>query len=318
MASQLYVPLNWFTDDKLEMMLHRLHELETKQLRPESTPDNLNPEKITTFDMTKMVKLWGSDEDSSCLTPLMWQETAQNMENALVVLSESALVSQKESRHNYAAQFRLHRSFFVRHGHFEENYPHWYVFERTARHNILKGYLFDREYYAKKVDTILEAKKQGEVTLAALRTLTPHTSPVKCSSDTDLRSANAKAPRTPGNDSPSSFRGGETSSSFPSSPARAATCVACAGPHRLRDHPGGATMFIDGKPCFSILRDGVLWAAQTLNTPSPQRICVPYNLTAGCSSGRHDASVAHICSFCGKNHPAISSSSSCPRHAAAN
>ncbi|KAF9042816.1 hypothetical protein BDZ89DRAFT_1109478 [Hymenopellis radicata] len=117
MASQLYVPLNWFADDKLEMMLHRL---ETKQIRPESTSDNPNPEKIATFDIIQMVKLWGSDEDSSCLTPLMWQETTLNMKNALVVL----LVSQKESRHNYATQFHLHRSFFVRHGHFEENYPH--------------------------------------------------------------------------------------------------------------------------------------------------------------------------------------------------
>ncbi|KAF9042855.1 hypothetical protein BDZ89DRAFT_1156127 [Hymenopellis radicata] len=98
--------------------------------------------------MIKMVKLWGSDEDSSCLTPLMWQETTMNMENALVVL----LVSQKESRHNYATQFHLHRSFFVRHGHFEENYP------IETRSSVPR----DREYYAKRVDTILEAKKQGD------------------------------------------------------------------------------------------------------------------------------------------------------------
>ncbi|KAF9016570.1 hypothetical protein BDZ89DRAFT_1045691 [Hymenopellis radicata] len=42
------------------MALHQLHELHTKQIKPDPTSSNPTPDKVTTFDMVKMVALWAT------------------------------------------------------------------------------------------------------------------------------------------------------------------------------------------------------------------------------------------------------------------
>lgn len=305
---KLYPPLHWFSDERLDFIQHRSHELDTKVHKPEATAQNSNPDKIVVFDMAKMTKRdeWGTDEHHSCLTPLAWQETISNLEAALVLLSESPSESKQASRYNYAEQMGLHRLFFVKYGRFEQNYARWYDFERRARHEILQGVIFDRNYYVAEVDGLLRAAEAAHYPGSRLLALGASTLG-KRGSDSDLRGS-PKAAKTIASDSPSGW------DASVSHEARTPTvCVCCAGPHTLNHHPSGATTFTDGKPCFSHVQNGVLFVMRSLNTPAPQKVCVSFNLAGGCHH-QHDGALLHICSFCGKTHGALSRATGvCPR-----
>ncbi|KAJ7151000.1 hypothetical protein C8R46DRAFT_1043219 [Mycena filopes] len=160
--NKLYVPLNWFTNDRLEKVQHSLHELHTKLIRPEPSKEFPNPDKVLTLDMAKMTQLWGSDDDHTCLTPLKWQESALNLEEALILLC-GALSTDPVAAATFAGEFRKHRLFFVNGAKFEETYRIWYSFEREARHDILRGILFDGDYYARQVDGRIHAKAAAEL-----------------------------------------------------------------------------------------------------------------------------------------------------------
>ncbi|KAJ7719289.1 hypothetical protein B0H16DRAFT_1475031 [Mycena metata] len=151
-----------------------------------------NPDKVLTFDMAKMLQHWSSDEDYSCLSPLKWQESALNLESALVLLC-GALSNDPAAPATFAGEFRKHRLFFVNYAKFEENFRIWYAFEREARHDILKGILFDGDYYARQVDGRLHAK-------AAMELYSP--------SRRQERESDPRPPKVPRltNDSPSSSR----------------------------------------------------------------------------------------------------------------
>ncbi|KAJ7061892.1 hypothetical protein B0H15DRAFT_981576 [Mycena belliarum] len=87
---KLYVPLHWFTDDRLRIIQFCLHDVPTKLIRPEPTDEHPSPDKVLVFDMQKMMPMsaWGSDEASSCMSPLKWQQCSTNFEAALTILSE--------------------------------------------------------------------------------------------------------------------------------------------------------------------------------------------------------------------------------------
>ncbi|KAJ7698652.1 hypothetical protein B0H17DRAFT_1196751 [Mycena rosella] len=122
--NKLYVPLNWFTKKHLLKIQHCLQELHTKLMRPEPTADFPNPDKVLTFDMANMAAFWSSDKDYSCLTPLKWQESARNLESALVLLC-GPLTDDPAAKPTHAGEFRKHRLFFVNYGKFEETYTVW-------------------------------------------------------------------------------------------------------------------------------------------------------------------------------------------------
>lgn len=307
-ANKLYPPLNWFTNDRLEFTQHRLHELHTKLIRPEASVDNPSPDKILVFDMTRMITLWGSDESSLCLSPLKWQEASTNLLSALSTLSESLSPVEMLTRFTFAGEFAKHHSFFIDYGSFEEHYNLWYAFEREARHDIFQGTLFDNSYYVQQVDGRLRAN------VAVLSALSPPSSPTKRPSDTDLCS-NSKVARS-SNDSPGSVK-----LEAPSTPRAlrspgssfAATCISCAAPHKLREHPLGVTTFSDGKVLFSNFRDNDLWSTKPFGSfKAAQKICIDYNLPRGCKRD-HDPSRLHVCSLCGKEHSSLSRNPSCAR-----
>ncbi|KAJ7488006.1 hypothetical protein FB451DRAFT_1390965 [Mycena latifolia] len=158
---KLYVPLHWFSDQRLQIIEHRLHDIPTKLFLPEPTPDTPAPVKIMVLDMLKLTQdvTWGSDELSSCMSPLKWQQAAMNMEAALEELCEIVPeVNGVPSRDTFVSNFKKHRLFFVNYERFEENYADWYRFERQERHEILRGAIFDGDYYARQVDALLYAK----------------------------------------------------------------------------------------------------------------------------------------------------------------
>ncbi|KAJ7086186.1 hypothetical protein C8R44DRAFT_752596 [Mycena epipterygia] len=304
LQNKLYPPLNWFTNDRLLKIQHCQHELHTKLIRPEPSLDFPNPDKVLAFDMLKMEALWGSDDDYSCLTPLKWQESALNLESALILLC-GPLTDGPATKPTHASEFHKHRLFFLNYAKFEENYSVWYAFEREARHDILKGHLFDADYYARQVDGRLHAKAAVELYSPSSR---------RQDRDPDVRLS--KVPRQT-NDSPSSFRGDRGTDSFRGAErdsfCSGTACACCAGPHKLRDHTATATTFGDGKPCFTMYRDAALWTIKPFRGSQTQRICVDYNLPSGCRRLHDPKARLHICSFCGREHPAIPFNSSCGR-----
>ncbi|KAJ6613316.1 hypothetical protein B0H10DRAFT_1951582 [Mycena sp. CBHHK59/15] len=125
--NKLYVPLNWFTNESLQKIQHCLHELHTKLIQPEPSAEFPNPDKI-----------WSSEDHYSCMTPLKWQESARNLEAALVLLC-SPLSDDPTAKPTFAGKFHKHHLFFMNYAKFEENYRIWYGFERDAHHDIFKG-----------------------------------------------------------------------------------------------------------------------------------------------------------------------------------
>ncbi|KAJ6591928.1 hypothetical protein B0H10DRAFT_2197417 [Mycena sp. CBHHK59/15] len=202
MAEGLYIPLHWFSDERLQFIQHRLHDVPTKLFRPEPSLEFPSPDKVLVFDMPKMILMstWGSDESSACLSPLKWQQAATNMEAALTIVSE-VVPSNAPDKATYASEFRKHRLFFTNYDKFEDNYADWYPFEREARHQILQGFIFDGNYYVRQVDGLLHAKQAAVVygTSSADRKRSWDREP-------ETPSRPPKAPRQM-NDSPGSFRG---------------------------------------------------------------------------------------------------------------
>ncbi len=273
-ANKMYIPLNWFTNERLELAQHRLHDLHTKLFRPDPTSEGTasDSNRVITFDMLKMTALWGSDSSSTCLSPLQWQEAMKNYHSALVSLAPLPPTSNDPSQPappSFAGEFFKHFYFFTNYPNFEATYADWYSFERRARNDILMGILFDRQFYVNEVDGLRRAKE-------ALMLYAPSSS-LKRPADTDLQNT-AKVPRTV-NDSPHFFRAGDTAASARTPPS----CVACVGAHTLRNHPSSASSFADGTQCFTVYRDEELWTSWPFRGgKDTKHVCIEFNLPSGC------------------------------------
>ena len=90
-----------------------------------------------------------------------------------------------------------------------------------------------------------------------------------------------------------------------------ATCLICAGPHSMKNHPPTSTSFLDGRPFFSSFRDIRLVIAKS----GDKSICIAFNLSWGCTTkhGVNDQLRVHVCSLCGGKHGALSRSNECGR-----
>ncbi|KAJ6508291.1 hypothetical protein C8R45DRAFT_922054 [Mycena sanguinolenta] len=318
---KLYVPLSWFTDRRLQMLEHQLDELPTLKFWPQPTLEIPNPDKVLVLDVKKMKADpdWGSDELASCLSPLKWQQAAANLEATLAILSENVPdVSGTVSKPTFFSEFKKHRRFFMNYDKFEENYTEWYPFEREARHAVLRGFLFDSDYYTRQVDGMLHAKKA--VVAYASDSLTrkyqpndreteQHSSKLQKHGNGGFSSSSASSSRS---DSSArgdnhSFRNGNRDST-----RSVPTCIACEGNHRLQNHPPKATSFPDGSSCFSAMRDGELWTSKPYQGPNTRRVCIAFNLPQGCHRA-HEVPALHICSLCGKDHGAVPRNTACAR-----
>ncbi|KAJ6482624.1 hypothetical protein C8R45DRAFT_932227 [Mycena sanguinolenta] len=292
---KLYVPLSWFTDRRLQMLEHQLDELPTLKFWPQPTLEIPNPDKVLVLDVKKMKADpdWGSDELAS-------------------------YVSGTVSKPTFFSEFKKHRRFFMNYDKFEENYTEWYPFEREARHAVLRGFLFDSDYYTRQVDGMLHAKKA--VVAYASDSLTrkyqpndreteQHSSKLQKHGNGGFSSSSASSSRS---DSSArgdnhSFRNGNRDST-----RSVPTCIACEGNHRLQNHPPKATSFPDGSSCFSAMRDGELWTSKPYQGPNTRRVCIAFNLPQGCHRA-HEVPALHICSLCGKDHGAVPRNTACAR-----
>lgn len=240
-----------------------------------------------------MIALWGSDDDSSCLSPLGYLEASRNFLEALKLLSGKDLPSPDDpTATTHAIEFEKHRNFFVRMDGLEAKYHYCYPFELKARRDIvLKGVLFNHDVYA--LEVMMRLNLRG-----------PLHSPLKHSSDTETRLAKVPRPAPRSDAVPA-----RSSSSFR---ARPPACLLCGKGHQYREHPTNVTMFDNNKPLFSRLKDDGIWTAKPWKGSSSKHICTRYNLKSFCD-GRHGTDSVHVCSLCGGQHAALDRNNSCDR-----
>jgi hypothetical protein len=285
------IPLTWFSNDRIRQAMHDYNSIHTKQIRPEPTQSNPNPEKVTILDLQKMSQTWGLDDHPDCMSPLEFQQFSKNFLAALGLLCPPSVPSTQ----TYAAEMEKHFKFFLGLEEFEKYFTVWYSFERKSRHEILKGILFDINHYDNNVRSLMHA---WNARLAVDVPLITSTKRQNFNSDSRL----AKAART-SNSSPSSFR-----------TRRSPSCVVCASAHTVFEHPSSQTSFQDGKPHYAIFKDGTLFISRPKDGKE-KKICLAFNLPAGCdnSSPEHTNDRCHVCSLCGGPHAALSRNTKCSR-----
>jgi hypothetical protein len=276
------IPLTWFSNDRLRQAKHSFQSVHTKQIRPEATKTCPNPDKVTVLDMAKMESLWGSDESPYSMSAWEFIDCAKNLQATMDRLC--GLGSSSGTTH--AIQLSKHFQFFRDLDRFESTFHVWYPFEWKSRHEIIRGVLFDAAYYNHNVSICIAVADESDRRSS------------KRPADSEHRVS--KAPRGT-NTSPASFR-------TKTQPC----CVICGGDHLATLHSPNITSFQDGKPLFSVYREGGLFIANPKNGKD-RRICLSFQLPRGCSIPGHETERAHICSLCGGVHAALSRNSQCTR-----
>ncbi|KAJ6448483.1 hypothetical protein C8R45DRAFT_1115253 [Mycena sanguinolenta] len=315
---RLNPPLNWFTDDRLRFADKCGHELGTKGFTPLATLLNPAPVKVTVLDMAKMIVMWDTDESHSCLSALSWIEATLNFQ---ATLDELSPLPSDPPFHTFAGEFRKHRTFFLKLLNFERDYPLWYQFEREMRQQVLDSILVDETYYAMHVQIILSSHLAVQSSLGMSTSRSPGSSPLKRSGDFESteRTGSKVLKSTYESQAHGSFQ--EQGDSFrdsqnmrpPEGSNRASSCFLCAGPHRVADHPSDSTTFSDGKPLFTCRMGTDLLTAKPFQGLGPKKICGSFNVGRGCQGNHNPLEFLHVCSLCGKDHPALSRDPDCTR-----
>lgn len=283
-------PLNFFTNERIQIVNHSPQDIHTKLTRPWANDDGTG-EKVPLLDYPKMVAMWGSDDNSSCLTPLRFLEASGNLYKALKLLA--APCTNPDST-THAIEYQKHCEFFAQLDNFEATYPHWYKFELKARREVLQGVRFDWKTYALEIAVILRVEESITIGVSLKRSPNePDTQLTKFSKQSFY--ADAPTSRT-------------TSSFQDSGPA----CLICGRSHRYRDHPASISSFEDGKPLFCRLDGNTMYTMNPFKGPSPKRICSMWNINQNCDA-RHGADCIHSCSFCGGEHSALERNPACAR-----
>ena len=281
LACGIKLPLHFFLDCHFEKANHAIADLHTKLLTPEASPNHPSPHKVLVFDMSKMVEAWGSDDSSSCFTALKWLQASSNLLRTLQFMSETI----KDNKPTFYEEYKKHHAFFTNVRDFEDSFHDIYFFEVEARRELLNGTLFDSNYYSRRVDGILDAKRSALIMWG-----------IKRPNSGDLDSRPSKLHHTLSK-SPNSSQTGNTSA-----------CLLCGGPHTMRNHPPTLTSFLDGEPFFSSFQEAGLVVAK-----SGKPICIAFNLVWGCDMIEHGVNRLHVCSLCGGKHGALSRSNDCGR-----
>lgn len=285
-------PLNFFTNERLKIVKHSPQNVHMKLVRPWGMEDGAG-EKVQLLDVPKMITSWGTDDSSSCLTPLRFLEASSNLLKALYLLAAPRIDPDDTT---YAIEYEKHRDFFAQLDDFEETYPHWYKFELKARREILQGVRFNWREYALEVTIVQRAREL----------LSTSAGPSFKRSPDDGDSRITKVPRQ-------SFRSDAPTSRVPDffregGPA----CLLCGRGHRYRDHPNNISSFEDGKPLFCRLDGNSLYTKKPFKGSTPKRICTVWNITRKCD-GRHGGDCLHSCSLCGNEHSALERHPACAR-----
>ena len=281
LACSIKLPLQFFSDSHFEKANHAIADLHTKLLTPEASSDYPSPHKVLVFDMSKMAEEWGDDDTSSIFSALKWLQASSNLLRTLQFMSEAV----KDGKPTFYEEYRKHHIFFANVRDFEDSFHDIYFFEVEARRELLNGTLFDSNYYSRRVEGILDAKRNALVMWGN-----------KHSNSGDLDSRPSKLRRIPG----------KPSSSYIGS---ANACLVCGGPHTMKNHPHASTYFLDGKPFFSSFRETGLVVAKSGDKP----ICIAFNLSWGCTTEHGVNDRLHVCSLCGGKHGALSRSNECGR-----
>ncbi|KAJ7436722.1 hypothetical protein B0H11DRAFT_2364085 [Mycena galericulata] len=288
------IPLHWFSDAKLRHASTQPHDIPLEKITPEASPDaSSNPEKVHVVSVAKLIKTWGGDEDTTHLTPHSYQQCTNNELAAWQELCGPEVANIPSIASNY----KKHRDFFLGIEDFEQDFSIWYPEERFLRHAIYDDIQFAEDQWSSRVGIIVKtyhaaAKFHG-----------------KRSADGDLRQGPQKIAKKDDSFRTESFRTKEP----PTGPRNShndggPACLICAGGHRYGAHPPGETKFSDGKLYYVEKKNGDLFTRAGVQV----ELCALWNLNLprakcdGCAR-------KHACSFCGKDHPALSRSADCAR-----
>jgi hypothetical protein len=297
MKSGVDLPWSWFTDDRVKFANEQHAILDIKSVTPRSTDADPTPAKVQILDCTKMTAKWGDDVHPRGInwTAMLFFECAGNVSTAFNLLSE-VLSEEDADKGTMETQCLAHTSFFRNIPGIESKWSDLQELERQLRYDAIISHIrVDPAYYAQRVENLITMKS-----LLASQ---------KRSADSFIDHRIPKAPRYPSQSQ--SFRESEISSS--SSGFQAPSCISCGGGHLVNEHPASQTTFSDGIKLYTAFISGKLVVARTANLPTPQLVCISYNVR-GCRGGKHDVKdKLHVCSLCGGSHGALSRDSRCPR-----
>ncbi|KAF7314413.1 hypothetical protein MKEN_00914100 [Mycena kentingensis (nom. inval.)] len=278
------LPLHWWTNETIRAANREPHSIPKETLRV-SIVEDAAAEKVQVVDVAKLAKtLGGEDACLSKLTPSMYRQAASNMLRALVELCPPHDPNLAVQPPSFASEFDLHVRFFCNIPAFDTLMSVWYPVELKLRGEILSNALFNLDTYSSRVEIALSTHEQVQAFMSTINTSAPSKRPA---SGGDANPAPYKAPYGRKNEKPRSFRGNE----------RVSVCLACAGDHKVANHPPNITTFSDGSSLF-IRRD-----KEGIWTASGQRkeICIAYNIHANPNCA-HGESRLHLCALCGGNH----------------
>ncbi|KAJ7041131.1 hypothetical protein C8F04DRAFT_1177340 [Mycena alexandri] len=332
---KLHPPLFWFTDARLRFATERCTELPMK--KNTSLP---NASEKSILDVTRLIKEWGSDENSCDISPLIWMQALKNFVKALEVLCPPTTLANPNAC-SYAEEMELDARFFIAMDDFELLFDVWYPEERELRNMILDNDIgFCKELWTSRVGNLITAYKVNlKITNGTLGSRTSKLSDFSTISSSgpsskapafdrrnrrndrddrnDRYERNDRNDRSDRDNGRNSFRG-PARDSFRrnddregSTGVRALVCLICGQGHVVRDHPKNQTEFRDRKEYFSAYEQNTLKCARG----ERKTICLAFNLYGRCGGVGHPAGVdpLHVCSLCGGDHAALPANDRCRR-----
>ncbi|KAJ7112157.1 hypothetical protein C8R44DRAFT_741862 [Mycena epipterygia] len=310
---KIFFPLHWWEDKILREGVEFSHSVPKESTHAGQTSSLVVSEKVLVVDVTKASTKWLSDEAHwPTSNPSLWRQAAGNLLEALKLLCPK--YDPANPVHTYYTEFKLHITFFLHLEIFDTLFHVWYPAERLLRHKIFTDGLFNQNVYEHKIEVAATMYEQTRALgIAFSAPAGPSTSFTPGSKHHGGGDQNPAPPKQQRTDSRHDFRG-EGNPSRESSSHRAPSCIACVGPHPLREHQSTSTIFEDKTPHFSKPDgNGGLRTVENLRGNQCKHLCMLYSLSRPCTGLHPDGERLHICSLCGGDHAALSRDKSCKR-----
>ncbi|KAJ7511485.1 hypothetical protein B0H11DRAFT_1899941 [Mycena galericulata] len=148
-VNQNFLPIFWFTDERLRFATENPHQIPVKHVRPISNP---SADKIALVDTGKLAVEWGGDDSADDVSVHCWVQASLNFLAALKRLCPAANPNDPSPPPTFAGEMEKHRNFFLNLDDFEKDFPVWYPVEKKLCNRVLNKACFDATFWSAKVD----------------------------------------------------------------------------------------------------------------------------------------------------------------------